>query len=227
MFEYFNSFYQWIDDNPDKTDPYITAVYFALLNRANKLGWKEKFAIVLIDIQETCGISSRTTILKTLSKLEEYGFIETISTTQNQYKNRIICLPLNGKHVDSTWKALEKHVESTWTHNKTIKTNNTVKTVKTKGADLGKAYFDNPKVNEAFIEFLKNRVALKKAPTQKAADLLVNEARKLYKNADEAIQGINQSIMKGWAGLFPLDTKKTPKPEKPQTFSRSSQNHYV
>jgi hypothetical protein len=122
VFNYFNYFYHWIESNPDKVDPYITAVYFALLNRANKSGWKDKFAIILIDLQETCGINSRTTMLKTLARLEEFGFIETVSKTTNQYKNRVICLPLNEKHVDSTWKANEKHVESTWTHNKTIKT---------------------------------------------------------------------------------------------------------
>lgn len=121
MFNYFNYFYQWIEENPDKVDPYITAVYFALLNRANKSGWKDKFAIILIDLQETCGINSRTTMLKTLAKLEEFGFLQTVSTTQNQYKNRVICLPLNEKHLESTWKPNEKHVKTTWTHNKTIK----------------------------------------------------------------------------------------------------------
>jgi hypothetical protein len=121
MFNYFNYFYHWIEENPDKVDPYITAVYFALLNRANKSGWKDKFAIILVDLQETCGINSRTTMLKTLARLEEYGFLQTVSTTTNQYKNRVICLPLNEKQMDSTWKANEKHVDITWTHNKTIK----------------------------------------------------------------------------------------------------------
>lgn len=122
MFEYFNSFYCWCDLNPEKVSPNITAVYFALLNRANKSGWKDKFAIILIDLQETTGINSRTTMLKTLSLLEEYGFVKTISSTQNQYKNRVICLPFNGNQMESTRKPNGKHVETTWTHNKTIKT---------------------------------------------------------------------------------------------------------
>jgi hypothetical protein len=123
MFEYFNGFWKWVSDNPDKVDPSICAVYFALLNRANKTGWKDSFAIILIDLQEDCGICSRTTMLKVLSKLEEYGFVNTISKTNNQYKNRVIRLPLNGKHVESTWIPLEKHMETNWTHNKTIKDN--------------------------------------------------------------------------------------------------------
>jgi hypothetical protein len=227
MFDYFNNFYQWIEDNPDKVDPYITAVYFALLNRANKSGWKDKFAIILIDLQETCGINSRTTMLKTLSKLEEFGFLQTVSTTQNQYKNRIISLPLNGNHLDSTWKPLEKHVDITWTHNKTIKIDKTIKTIKTKGADLNKVYSENENVNKVFIEFLQNRIEIKKPATQRAADLLVSEMRKLYKSPDEAIKGINQSIMKGWTGLFPLGSQLN-KPAAPQQtqFNRSSANHY-
>lgn len=123
MFDYFNGFWKWVSDNPDKVDPSFCAVYFALLNRANKTGWKDSFAIILIDLQEDCGICSRTTMLKVLSKLEDYGFVETISKTNNQYKNRVIRLPLNGKHLESTWIPLEKHMETTWTHNKTIKDN--------------------------------------------------------------------------------------------------------
>ena len=228
MFNYFNYFYHWIEENPDKVDPYITAVYFALLNRANKSGWKDKFAIILIDLQETCGISSRTTMLKTLARLEEYGFLQTISTTTNQYKNRVICLPLNEKHLDSTWKANEKHVDITWTHNKTIKTVKTDKTIKTKGADLDKVYSDNENVNKHFIEFLKHRIEIKKPATQRAADLLVSEMRKLYKTPDEAIQGINQSIMKGWTGLFPIGSQNNKQSQpQPTQFNRSSANHYV
>jgi hypothetical protein len=54
MFDYFNNFYRWIDENPDKVDTTTIAVYFALLNTANRLNWKEKFSIVLCDIQEMC-----------------------------------------------------------------------------------------------------------------------------------------------------------------------------
>ena len=121
MFKCFNGFYEWVNNNPDKVDPYLCAVYFAILNRANRTGWKKNFAIILIDLQEDSGINSRTTMLKTLGRLEEYGLLITISKTQNQYKNRVICLPLNEKHLDSTWIANEKHLDSTWTHNKTIK----------------------------------------------------------------------------------------------------------
>jgi hypothetical protein len=120
MFDYFNKFYSWVDENPEKVDPYLIAVYFALLNRANKSLWKEKFAIILVDIQEMSGINSRTTMIKTLNKLEEFGFIKTVSKTQNQYKNRVICLPLNGKHMKSTRKPNENQMESNWTQNKDL-----------------------------------------------------------------------------------------------------------
>jgi hypothetical protein len=120
MFDYFNKFYSWVDENPEKVDPYLIAVYFALLNRSNKSLWKEKFAIILVDIQEMSGINSRTTMIKTLNKLEEFGFIKTVSKTQNQYKNRVICLPLNGKQMKSTRKPNENQMESNWTQNKDL-----------------------------------------------------------------------------------------------------------
>lgn len=232
MFEYFKAYWDWADENPDKVNTTAAAIYFHFLHIANSLRWKESFGVTAGQTMEALGIGSVKTYRKHFDELIEYGLIEIKKRSTNQYSCHVIALPKIthpvADHVPNQLPTIDLTTYPSYDPiHKTNKSIKKDKTIKTKGADLEKAYFDNPKVNEAFIEFLKNRVALKKAPTQKAADLLVNEARKLYKNADEAIQGINQSIMKGWAGLFPLDTKKTPKPEQPQTFSRSSQNHYV
>jgi len=121
MFDYFNSFWNWAYKFPEKVNPITIAVYFSILSIANRLNWKEKFAIIPSELQDMTGISSRTTLLKSLSILESEGFINVVSRTKNQYQNRVICLPLNEKHVKSTWKANEKHVESTSTHHKTSK----------------------------------------------------------------------------------------------------------
>ena len=250
MFNYFNYFYHWIENNPDKVDPYITAVYFALLNRANKSGWKDRFAIILIDLQETCGINSRTTMLKTLGRLEEFGFIETVSKTTNQYKNRVICLPLNEKHVDSTWKANEKHVESTWTHNKTIKTIQDNKDLKEDSIEsiptfnfenLDPSYifkkqneidklkiFNDPEVNIAFNDYLKHRISIKKYPSKNAIKLLVKRIREeCGTNKAKAIEAMQTSVMNNWTSIvFDRNNKFTSsKPEQIQ-FNRSSTEHY-
>jgi hypothetical protein len=218
MFEYFNNFWDWADDNPEKIDPYTIAVYMVILSRANRLGWKDKFSIVLIDLQESTGIASRTTMLKCLLKLEENGFISTVSYSKNQYKNRIICLPLNEKHMNSTRKANEKQVKSTRAHHKTIKTIKTYKTIE----EISKEHFNNEKINALFIQYLSERIARKKYPTENAIQLLKKRMRNIYKTPDEAIEGLELAIANGWTGLFEIDKKKNSKQPKTSTITRAS-----
>jgi hypothetical protein len=212
MFEYFNNFWAWADDNPEKIDPYTIAVYMVILSRANRLGWKDKFSIVLIDLQESTGIASRTTMLKCLLKLEENGFISTVSYSKNQYKNRIICLPLNEKHLNSTRKANEKQVESTRTHHKTIKTIKTYKNID----EIKKEHFADEKINSLFIQFLSERIARKKYPTDNSIELLIKKMRKIYKTKEEVIEGLEEAIANGWSGLFEIkrNNSKQPAPTK-------------
>jgi hypothetical protein len=208
MFEYFNNFWAWADDNPEKIDPYTIAVYMVILSRANRLGWKDKFSIVLIDLQESTGIASRTTMLKCLLKLEENGFISTVSYSKNQYKNRIICLPLNEKHLNSTRKANEKQVESTRTHHKTIKTIKTYKNID----EIKKEHFADEKINSLFIQFLSERIARKKYPTDNAIQLLIKQMRKIYKTKEEVIEGLELAIANGWTGLYELNKNNSKQP---------------
>jgi hypothetical protein len=212
MFEYFNNFWAWADDNPEKIDPYTIAVYMVILSRANRLGWKDKFSIVLIDLQESTGIASRTTMLKCLLKLEENGFISTVSYSKNQYKNRIICLPLNEKHLNSTRKANEKQLESTRTHHKTIKTIKTYKSID----EIKKEHFADEKINSLFIQFLSERIARKKYPTDNSIELLIKKMRKIYKTKEEVIEGLEEAIANGWSGLFEIkrNNSKQPAPTK-------------
>ena len=217
MFDYFNNFYRWIYENPDKVDTTTIAVYFALLNTANRLNWKEKFSIVLCDIQEMCGVSSRTTILKALNKLEENCFVKTVTYSKNQYKNRVICLPLNEKHVKSTRKANEKHVDSSLTHHKTYKT---IKDYK----DLldNKGYFQNEKLKQTFLDFIQTRIDSKKKPTEKAVDLLVKKLGELSnKNPELAIRIIENSIESSWQSFFAI---KKELPKDNHSYSRASRN---
>jgi hypothetical protein len=251
MFDYFNGFWKWVSDNPDKVDPSFCAVYFALLNRANKTGWKDSFAIILIDLQEDCGICSRTTMLKVLSKLEEYGFVETISKTNNQYKNRVIRLPLNGKHVESTWIPLEKHVETTWTHNKTIKDYKDYKeyeeirveestlivpkkkpTKKERFDYKSKRFFKSDEANSLLIEFFDHLVEIKRPPTERSAKMTIKILRKAT-CIEQIIESIEIAIAGQYFKIFlqPLrnsssnlsfEKNKNGAAASPNTFSRAS-----
>jgi hypothetical protein len=237
MFEYFKAYWDWADQNAEKANATTAAIYFYFLHLANSLRWKESFGITAGQTMAAVGIGSVKTYRKHFDELIESGLIEIRKRSINQYSCHVIALPKITEAVTQAMtqagvEHLPKQGSGTYPSDapihKTIKTVKTDKTIKTKGADLDKVYSDNESVNKHFIEFLKHRIEIKKPATQRAADLLVSEMRKLYKTPDEAIQGINQSIMKGWTGLFPIGSQNNKQSQpQPTQFNRSSANHYV
>jgi hypothetical protein len=225
MFEYFKAYWDWADQNSDKVNTTSAAIYFHFLHIANTLRWKESFGVTAGQTMEALGIGSVKTYRKHFEELIEFGLIEIKKRSTNQYSCHVIALPkITYPTTDHVPNQLPTMYLSDAPIHKTIKTDKTIKNIKTKGADLQKVYSENENVNKVFIEFLQNRIETKKPVTQRAADLLVTEMRKLYKSPEEAIKGINQSIMKGWTGLFPVGSQNN----KPQqvSFNRSNQNHY-
>jgi hypothetical protein len=85
--------------------------------------------------------------------------------------------------------------------------------------DLFGQHFSDSDVNKEFIEFIKNRIELKKRPTERAIKVMVEKARNIYKNKHEVIQAIKNSIASGWSDLYPLNTNT--KPNQQKTYSRS------
>lgn len=63
------------------------------------------------------------------------------------------------------------------------------------------AYYDNPRLNEVFCEFLDMRKAKKVQNTQRSIDMLKKKIKDLPD--DLKITTIEESIMNGWRGLFP------------------------
>ena len=60
-------------------------------------------------------------------------------------------------------------------------------------------------LNQSFLDFIEFRKKSKKPMTDKAIELAMKELEKLAGNDNDlAIQIINQSILRGWQGLFPL-----------------------
>ncbi len=81
------------------------------------------------------------------------------------------------------------------------------------GLDKGKGKSKKPAVyypmdeslNQSFLDFIEFRKKIKKPMTDKAIELAMKELEKLAgSDNDLAIQIINQSILRGWQGLFPL-----------------------
>ncbi len=70
------------------------------------------------------------------------------------------------------------------------------------------SYCDVPELDAALISFVEYRKKIKKPMTKRAVELMINKLASMTPSISEQIEIINQSIMNGWQGVFPL--KDTP-----------------
>ena len=65
-------------------------------------------------------------------------------------------------------------------------------------------YSDVPELNEAIIAFIDYRKSIKKPMSDRAITLLLGKLNKMSNSVQEQIEILNQSILNGWQGIFPL-----------------------
>ena len=73
------------------------------------------------------------------------------------------------------------------------------------------AYTSNEELKAAIIEFVKFRKSIKRVMTTYALELLIKKLDKLSNDDNTKIEILNESIMNGWNGIFPLKDNSTPK----------------
>lgn len=109
-FDYMRSFWDFAFENPDKIKPNHCALYAFCVEHCNRLGWKEKFGLPTTMVKDAIGIRSYGTYIQTLKDLVDFGFIELIEQSKNQYSSNIIALSNFDKaHTKALDKALVKH----------------------------------------------------------------------------------------------------------------------
>lgn len=117
-YELSRNWFDWSFENPEKVSPNHSALYFFAIEHCNRLGWREKFGFPTEMAKDAIGIKSYTTYIKTLNDLVDWGFINMIERSKNQYSSNIIALTNFDKALDKALdKAIVKHavkqVEST------------------------------------------------------------------------------------------------------------------
>jgi len=104
---------KWFDfcfENPEKINSNHTALYFFVIEHCNRLGWKSKFGLPSQMAMDAIGIKNWRTYSKTLNDLIEFGFIECIQKSKNQYSATIVAIVKNTKATTKALdKALQKH----------------------------------------------------------------------------------------------------------------------
>lgn len=109
-YELSRNWFDWCFDNPDRIKPIHSAIYFFAIEHCNRLGWKDKFGFPSQMVMEAIGVKNWRTYSKALNEVVEFGFIEMLEISKNQYSSNIIAIVKNTKAPTKALdKALSKH----------------------------------------------------------------------------------------------------------------------
>jgi hypothetical protein len=109
-YELSRNFCDWAFTNPDKIKPIHYAIYYFSIEHCNRLGWKDKFGLPSQMVMEAIGVKNWRTYSAGLNDLVEYGFIEMVEVSKNQYSSNIVAIVKNTKAPTKALdKALQKH----------------------------------------------------------------------------------------------------------------------
>ena len=104
------SWFNWCFENPEKIAPNHTALYFFIIEHCNRLGWKKKFGLPTTMAMEAIGMRSYKSYIRTFRDLVQFGFIELVQKSTNQYSANIIALVyLTKAPTKALDKAMLKH----------------------------------------------------------------------------------------------------------------------
>lgn len=93
-----------------------------------------------------------------------------------------------------------------------------------------KVFFPNDeKLDDAFRDYVDFRKKIRKPMTERAIELAINKLQDLGNNDNEVMIAIlNQSIMQGWQGLFPLKNDNVKKNyTRPQKAQEMEDSYYM
>ena len=77
-----------------------------------------------------------------------------------------------------------------------------------------KQYSDDSELNETILSFIKFRKDIKKPMNDHTIDLLIKKLEKMDPSIKNQIEILNQSMVNGWQGIFPLKENESKPKEK-------------
>jgi len=135
----------WFDfvfETTETVTPIHAALYFWIIDLANRLGWKENFSLPTGYTMEAIGLKSYRSYKNALTDLIRWGFLELKAKAYNQHTATVVALVLKTK-------AQPKQRPKQSSHNKTIKTEQTLK----KGGDKSPSSFQKDFIEQIIEEF--------------------------------------------------------------------------
>lgn len=181
-----------------QTGSFITSV----AKLCNRWGWSNTKVVKFLELLESDGmLTKKSDTKKTVITIVKYGDYQMADDTKTIQKRR-----------KNDTKTIRKH-----TNNNDNNDNNENNVI----------YVDNAELNQAIISFVAFREKIKKPMTEHAVGLLVTKLNKMTPDVQKQIEIINQSIINGWQGVFPLNEGNQNKQTKSQPkFNNFNQRKY-
>jgi len=110
-YELSRKWFDWCFDNASKIKPIHTALFFFIMEHNNRLGWKKEFGLPRDMSMDAIGVKNNRTYSKAFNDLEEWGFVEVIERSKNQYSANIISISACVKNAPATTKALDEAMQ--------------------------------------------------------------------------------------------------------------------
>lgn len=200
------------------------AVWVYLLLNATHAGYSAMFKGKRIELQPGQLITGRRSMAAKLkvsdSKVQrilKVFEIEQQIEQQTASQNRLISV-LNWQKYQESEPPIEQQVNHDRTTSEPrVNTNKNVKNVKTvKNVKNEYTILDSLSIPLAskIREFIDNRKQIKSPMTERAVELMMEKLQKLSPDENEQINILNQSIINGWKGIFPLKEQNNAKQKR-------------
>ena len=108
---------------------------------------------------------------------------------------------------------------------KTKKKNTKKEPTQTEIDEVINAYTSNEELKATLIEFVKFRKSIKRVMTTHALELLIKKLDRFANDDNTKIEILNESIMNGWNGIFPLKDNSTPNNKNKGGFNNESRSN--
>ena len=169
----------------------------------------------------------RESVMATLKELEKFHYLKRSQSRDKSGKLGEAIYDVFEKPWSEKPTTARPTSEKPWSENPTLLNTNKLNTkvLNTNNKKVSKAQskhvenFDSiiqkstesTELRESLVEFVKFRKLIKKPMTNKALELIIAKLNKLGQSDRERVAILNQSIERGWAGVFSL------KDEEPQS----------
>ena len=223
------------DKNLSSSEKLFYAEIAALAQKDGRCWASRRYFADLYDVDEK-------TISRWTTKLAEKGYIEVrvIRNAQNTILRRNITLKVfhtpTDKNVPTWGQKCPYPRDKNVPDNNTSNNNKKVSKAQSKPVEnfdsIIQKSTESTELREALVEFVKFRKLIKKPMTNKALELIISKLNKLGSSDREKVEIINQSIERGWAGVFalksdePIQQGRYGQPTQPNPYKLYNMENY-